>query len=125
MGGRGAFCNVDMGDFRFKENGKTYTTVGMIDGVKVLVKTTKGSVPAPLYSHSKDSVYAIVQGNLLKYVAYYGQNHKQHICIDLLHKHKALQPHKHIDLNHKDGGIPLTQKELDLIKKIKRRFNLV
>ena len=33
-------------------------------------------------------------------------------------------PHKHLNLDHSDKGIPITADEEKLIKKIKRRFGL-
>lgn len=124
MGGRSAFIDVDLGDFTFKDGGKQYNAVGVVDGVKVLVQTS-GSVKAPEFSHSPNRVYAIVQGNKLKHVALYDESHNQRICIDLWHPHKGISPHKHYDLNHKDKGIPITVAEQALVDKIKKEFNLV
>lgn len=123
MGSRGAFVNVDLGNFNFIEQGQTYHSIGIIDDVKVLVKDT-GSVKAPDYSHTKNRIYAIVQKGRLKHLTWYDENHKQSVSIDFLHSHNGIQPHKHLYLDHSDSGIPITTEELHLANKIKRRFNL-
>lgn len=123
MGGRGAFVDVSKGNFSFVEGGQLYNSIGEVNGVKVLMQK-EGAVKAPEYSHSEDSSYAIVQEGKLKHIAFYGKDHKQKVCIDLTHSHNGIIPHKHFNLDHSDSGIPLTDDEKKLIKKIKRRFNL-
>ncbi|GEM_PF-3065593 len=123
MGSRGAFVNVEKGNFKFIEGGQTYRSIGEVDGVKVLIKTS-GSVKAPEYSHTANSVYAVVQKGQLKHLSYYDENHNQSASIDLLHSHCGLRPHKHLYLNHSDNGIAITKKEQALIDKIRRRYNL-
>lgn len=54
MGSRGAFEDVVTGNFNFVEGGQTYKSIGEVDGIKVLVKTS-GSVKAPEYSHTEYS----------------------------------------------------------------------
>lgn len=125
MGGRSAFIDVDLGDFTFKDGGKQYNAVGVVSGVKVLVQTKKGSIGLPLFSHSAMTTYAIVQGNILKQVAFYGEDHKQLITVDLMHKHHGISPHKHYKMMHDDDGIPLTNGEKALVKAIKKELNLV
>lgn len=123
MGSRGAFVDVSHGNFNFVEGGQTYQSIGEVDGVKVLVKTS-GSVKAPEYSHTANRVYAVIQNGALKHLAFYDENHHQSVSIDLMHSHHGLRPHKHLYLNHNDKGIPITKKEQALINKIKRRYNL-
>ena len=123
MGSRGAFENVEQGNFNFIEGGQTYRSIGEVDGAKVLVKTS-GSVKAPEYSHTANRIYAIVQNGSLKHLSYYDENHKQAVSIDLMHPHHGIQPHKHIYLDHSDKGIPITQEEQALVDKIRRRYNL-
>lgn len=123
MGSRGSFVNVNTGEFSFKEGGKTYRSIGRLGNIKALVRD-KGSVKAPEYSHSADRIYAIIQNGTLKHVAYYDENHRQVKSIDLLHPHKGVQPHKHENLNHNDGGIPITAEEAALVADIKRRFKV-
>lgn len=55
---------------------------------------------------------------------FYDKDHNQAVSIDLMHEHCGLKSHKHLYLNHKDKGIPVTDKELDMIRKVKRRFGL-
>jgi hypothetical protein len=123
MGSRGAFENVDIGNFNFVEGGKNYYSVGEVDGIKVLIQN-KGGVKAPEYSHTANRIYAIVQGGKLKHLAFYDETHKQTVSIDLLHKHHGLIPHKHLNLDHSDGGIPLSDEEKKMIAKVKRSFRL-
>lgn len=124
MGSRGAFEDVNKGNFTFKEGGQQYYSVGNVDGVKVLVKGEKGSVKAPEYSHTENRAYAVIQDGRLKHVAFYGENHRQTVCLDFLHRHCGIVPHKHFNLNHDDNGIPITAEEAELANKIRRRFNL-
>lgn len=123
MGSRGAFVNVNAGDFDFKENGQTYHSVGEVEGVKVLVRDS-GSVKAPDFSHTKNRIYAVIQNGALKHLAWYDENHNQSISIDFLHKHRGVQPHKHLYLDHSGPAIPITDEELALANKIRRRLNV-
>jgi len=123
MGSRSSFKNAGAGDFRFVENGKTYLSIGGFDNVKILVKEN-GSVKAPEFSHTENRIYAIIQNGALKHLAYYDENHKQAVSIDLLHAHHGVQPHKHLYLDHSDNGIAISAEEEELIRKIKRKFNL-
>lgn len=123
MGSRGAFVNVDIGNFDFVEDGQTYHSIGEVDGIKILVRDS-GSVKAPELSHTQNSAYAIIQDGYLKHLAWYDEEHNQKVCIDFLHSHKGLKPHKHLNLDHSDQGISPTDKELEFANKIRRRFNL-
>lgn len=123
MGSRGAFEDVSIGNFNFVVGGQTYMSIGDVDGVKVLVRTS-GSVKAPEYSHTANRVYAVVQNGALKHLTYYDENHNQSVSIDLLHSHNGLMPHKHYNLNHNDNGIPITAEDTALINKIRRRYGL-
>lgn len=123
MGSRSSFKNVGAGDFRFVENGETYLSIGSLDNVKILIKE-RGSVKAPEFSHTEERIYAIIQNGALKHLAYYDENHKQAVSIDLLHAHHGIQPHKHLYLDHSDRGIPISDEERALINKIKEEFNL-
>lgn len=123
MGSRGSFVNISLGDFRFKEDGKTYSSIGEVDGVKVLVRE-KGSSKAPEFSHTENRIYAVIQNGELKHLTWYDENHNQSVSIDFLHPHKGVQPHKHFYLDHSGPGIPITKEELALANKIRRRFNV-
>lgn len=123
MGGRGAFEDVSAGNFQFVVNGQTYKSVGNVDGVEILLRT-RGAVKAPEYSHSPGRAYAIVQNGVLKHLTFYDNEHKQTVSIDLQHAHHGVQPHKHLNLDHSDVGIPISKEDAVLIKKICRRFNL-
>ena len=123
MGSRSSFKNVGAGDFRFVENGETYLSIGSFDNVKILIKE-RGSVKAPEFSHTEERIYAIIQNGALKHLAYYDENHKQAVSIDLLHSHHGIQPHKHLYLEHSDRGITISDEERALINKIKEECNL-
>ncbi len=127
MGSRGAFVDVNAGDFTFKDNGQKYFSIGSLSSdpnVKVLVQS-EGSVKAPEFSHTAGRIYAITQDGALKHLTYYDE-HNQHISVDLLHPHKGVQPHVHVDLNHdpKLHGVPPTAEQIALINKIKKEFHL-
>lgn len=123
MGSRGAFENVHTGDFTFREGGQLYHSIGEIDGIKVLIMDAK-RVKAPEYSHTAERIYAIAQNGELKHLAFYDENHDQSVCIDFLHPHHKVQPHKHLYLDHSDKGIPITKEEQRIADKIRRRFHL-
>ena len=44
MGSRGAFENVDLGNFHFKEGGQNYHSVGEVDGIQVDVYKRQGQI---------------------------------------------------------------------------------
>ena len=123
MGSRKAFKSVEKKDFTFVENGQTYRTIGGFDNLRVLIKE-KGSVNAPVFSHTANRIYAVVQKGELKHLAYYDENHNQAIAIDLKHKHHGVQPHKHIYLNHLDDGIAISVEEQRLVDRVRKEFNL-
>ena len=128
MGSRGAFINVDLGDFTFKEGGQHYKSLGTLssdNNVKVIIQDSN-NVKAPEFSHTEGRIYAIVKDGQLKHLAYYDKEHKQAVSIDLAHPHKGVQPHRHEYLNHDKNspGVPPTPEEEALIKKIKKEFHL-
>lgn len=125
MGARGAFVDVNMDDFTFVEGGQQYQSIGMSGEVKVLIQT-KGGVKAPEFSHTPNRVYAVVQDGKLKHIAYYDDKHKQAVSIDLLHEHKGVKPHRHEYMSHNknDPGIPPTDAEMALIRRIKKEYGL-
>lgn len=125
MGARGAFVDVNMEDFTFVEGRQQYQSIGMSGEIKVLIQT-KGGVKAPEFSHTPNRVYAIVQDGKLKHIAYYDDRHKQAVCIDLLHEHRGVRPHRHEYMSHNknDPGISPTDAEKALIRRIKKEFRL-
>ena len=128
MGSRGAFVDVNAGDFHFVEGGQHYMSLGTLTGnanVKVIVQDSS-NVKAPEYSHTPNRVYAIVKNGELKHLAFYDDNHRQAVSIDFSHAHKGVQPHRHEYLSHNknDPGIPPTSAETEMIKKIKKEFHL-
>lgn len=128
MGSRGAFVDVNTGNFSFKEGGQHYKSIGVLSSdpnVKVIIQDSS-NVKAPEFSHTPGRIYAIVKEGMLKHVAYYDENHKQAVSIDLGHPHKGVQPHRHVYLSHDKNspGVPPTDAEAKLIKQIKKEFKL-
>ncbi len=128
MGSRGAFVDVNSGNFSFIAGGQHYKSIGVLSNnpnVKIIVQDSS-NVKAPEYSHTPERIYAVVKYGALKHVAYYDENHKQAISIDFAHAHKGVKPHRHIYMSHNknDPGIPPTAEEKRLIKQIKKEFHL-
>ena len=128
MGSRGAFVDVNSGDFSFKAGGQHYKSIGISTSnpnVKVIVQDTS-NVKSPEFSHTAGRIYAVVKDGALKHLAYYDDNHKQAVSIDFAHPHKGVQPHRHVYLNHDKNspGVPPTSKEKELINQIKKEFHL-
>lgn len=130
MGSRGAFKDVNSGDFTFIEGKKEYHSIGTLKddpNVKLIVQDTK-RVKAPEYSHTAGRIYAIVSSKgELKHLAYYDADHKQAVSIDFLHDHHGVRPHRHEYLSHDKNspGVPPTAKEWELIRKIKKEYKLI
>ena len=125
MGSRGAFVNVDAGNFSFVSGGKNYNAVGALSSdsnVKILLQAA-GSVKAPEYSHTAGRVYAIVQNGRLKHLTYYDERHKQSVSIDLTIAHEGKLPHRHFYLNTQEAH-DITPDEADLIARIKKEYKL-
>ena len=120
MGGRGSFLDVNTNNFMFKEGGQTFVTRQTIAGVKIIEKIDGRSVGVPQFSHSANSVYAVIQNGVLKHITFYDENHNQVRSIDLLHKHNKMIPHVHINLEHIEPAYPPTQKDIKLINRIKK-----
>lgn len=128
MGSRGAFIDVNNGDFTFVVGGQHYKSLGVLSdnpNIKVIVQDSS-NVKAPEYSHTPGRIYAVVKDGMLKHLAYYDENHKQAISIDLAHEHKGVKPHRHVYMNHEKNspGVPPTAAEQALIDKIKKEFHL-
>lgn len=94
--------------------------------ISIFINNRSNSVKAPEFSHTAGRIYAVVKDGQLKHLAYYDENHKQAVSIDLAHPHKGVQPHRHEYLSHNksDPGVPPTASEEALIKKIKKEFHL-
>ena len=128
MGSRGAFVDVNTGDFTFKVGGQHYKSIGGLStdpNVKDIVQDST-NVKAPEFSHTLGRIYAVVKDGALKHLAYYDEAHKQAVSIDLSHAHNGVQPHRHVYMSHNknDPGVPSTAAEKKMIKKIKREFHL-
>lgn len=61
MGGRGAFEDVNIGNFNFVDGGQVYKTIGTFDDVQVLIQE-KGAVKAPDFSHTENDVHCYCMG---------------------------------------------------------------
>ena len=123
MGGRGSFRNVSLNDFTFNSNGKTYFKIGEYNGIDIIARKDHLSVKAPEYSHSPNKIYAVVQNGKLKHLTFYDKNHNQAKSIDLGVRHGGMDLHYHLYLDH-TTAYPATTEDKNLIKEIKRKFNL-
>ncbi len=80
-----------------------------------------GSVKVPDYSHSPDTVYAIVQDGVVKTIGVY-RNHIKVSSIDLWHPHTnkdgtSFKEHVHTDLHHSKDARALSKYEELLVKR--------
>lgn len=127
MGSRGAFIDVNRGNFSFAENGQHYETIGEITGIQIL-KQTFGAVKAPEYSHSSNRIYAVIQNEKIKHLTFYDENHKQVKSIDFGHTHgeNKVIPHVHYNLMHNKNevGTPPSAADWQLIIKIKKKLGM-
>lgn len=124
MGGRGAFRNVNTGNFTFIDNGQKYHAVGFDDGIRYLIQEEAFSgQKVPDYSHTADRIYALLSKGKVKSIGVY-ENHIKIKSIDLSHKHyeptlkKKLDWHYHTDLEHKEPAHELSKKDIELVNKI-------
>ena len=128
MGSRGAFVNVSLRDFTFNTgvgaNQQTYKTVGVIDGVHVIVQDKGLSVKAPEYSHTANRTYAVIQGGKLKHLSFYDENHVLVKVIDFGHVHDNKKPHVHYNSMHTGMSDIPTEQDWKIINKIKRRYSI-
>lgn len=126
MGGRGAFLNVDKGDFRFCTNGQVYHTIGHVDDIEIIQRDGKTSVCPPELSHKPNQKYAVVKNGKLKYISFYDKNHKQIKCIDLLHRHNHMFEHYHVNLMHdNEHTFRATQEDINLANKIRKAMKIL
>ena len=128
MGSRGAFLDVDTGNFDFVSGGQHYQSLGTLSNnlnVKVIIQDSS-RVKAPEYSHTPGRVYAIVKDGSLKHLAYYDEDHRQAVSIDFAHYHGGVKPHRHEYMNHDKNspGVSPTPDEQKLINQIKKEFKL-
>lgn len=127
LGSRGAFIDVNEGNFNFTEGGQRYETIGEVDGIMILNQTF-GPVKAPEYSHTSNRIYAIIQKGRLKHVAFYDENHKQVKVIDFGHPHgtNKVCPHVHFNLIHNknEPGTPPSSEDLEIINKFKKELGI-
>ena len=126
MGGRGSFVDADAGNFSFVEKGQKYFCIGEVDNVKILIKDPylKESINQPFLSHSPNAIYATVNNGVLKYLTFYGPDHKIINEIALQHSHDGVRPHKHPNGDHSLYD-RLSPEEEKLISKIKRIGKLI
>ena len=126
MGSRGAFIDINIGNFVFKEGGQIYHTIGIEDGIKYIIQDDHhGGKKVPDYSHSENTIYALIDNGEIKSIGIY-DNHNKIKSIDLTHDHfeptlnKLLHHHYHTDLFHKEPAHELSDEDIKLVKKIKK-----
>ena len=127
MGSRGSFVNVGLRDFTFTtgsgSNQQTYKTVGVIDGVHIIVQDKGLSVKAPEFAHTANRKYAVIQEGKLKHLSFYDENHVLIKVIDFGHVHDNKKPHVHYNSLHTGKSDSPTAQDWKLIKKIARRYS--
>ena len=129
MGGRGAardrtYYRDRHGKFvKYGEEYKTILQHGRIKFVTSAVPTD--SVTSPRETRTQGRVYVTVSKGKLKSITFYRNDGRKRIQIDLDHKHRGEQPHKHIGYNHgKDGEMHTADKQLvKRIEKIWKEYN--
>lgn len=128
MGSRGAFVNVGLRDFTFntglRSNQQTYKTVGVIDGVHIIVQDKGLSVKAPEFSHTANRKYAVIQEGKLKHLSFYDENHVLIKVIDFGHVHDNKKPHVQYNSLHIGKSDSPTAQDWKLIKKIARKYSI-
>ena len=84
------------------------------------------TIPAPVYSHSPNRIYATVKNGELKYLSFYDENHNQIKSIDFDHAHNTVRPHVHFNMDHgkNSPGISPSSSDWALINKIKKEMGL-
>lgn len=124
MGGRGAFRNVNTGDFTFVNGGQIYHAVGFDEGIKYLIQEEGHTgQKVPDYSHTGDRIYVLLSKGKVKSIGIY-ENHIKIKSIDLLHTHyeptlgKRLDWHYHTDLEHKEPAHELSKSDMELVQRI-------
>lgn len=128
MGGRGAFRNVSINDFTFVtgigKDQKTFSTIDEIDGVQIIVQVKGLSTNSPVYSHTPNRKYAVIQKGKLKHIAFYDENNKRIKEIDFGHVHNNLIPHVHFDIEHKKPAQPLSEEDWKIVNKIRKIYSI-
>lgn len=123
MGGRGNFVDVHSRNFAFIDGGQTYFTIGSIDDVIKVIERPCGSVKSPEISHTEDRIYAIVQKQALKHLAFYNNEHHLIKSIDFKHFHDGKKPHVHYDVNHKGLVTYPSINDYIVIEKVEKWIN--
>lgn len=129
MGGRGA--SRDRTYYRdrhgkFVKYGEEYITLLQHGRIKfVTTRNPKDSVTPPRETRTQGRVYVTVSKGKLKSITFYQPDGRKRIQIDLDHKHKGEQPHKHIGYKHgKDDTLSHSDTVLvEKIKKIWKEYN--
>jgi len=123
MGGRGAARDRTYYRDRhgkFVKYGEEYTTVLQHGRIKfVTTANPKDSVSSPRETRTQGRVYVTVSKGKLKCITFYRKDGRKRIQIDLDHKHKGEQPHKHVGYNHTGDG-KMHHADRQLIKRIEK-----
>lgn len=119
MGGRGASSGTSQ---KGRTYGSEYKSILQVGNIK-FIEATNMKLEQPLETMTRGRVYVLVSDKKISSVIYYGNNLKRVKQIDLLHKHKGVQPHAHHGYYHsendtKKGATRLTTKERDMVDKV-------
>ena len=124
MGGRGSSSGIsDNG----KLYGTEYKTLMQFGNIK-FVQRLNNSAVAPMETMTKGRVYVTVNADgKLKCISYYDNENKRSKTIDLDRGHRGMMPHTHHGYEHnendsKKGATNLTQKEKEMVAKVKKMW---
>ncbi|MBQ7654526.1 MAG: hypothetical protein IJS17_05580 [Clostridia bacterium] len=117
MGGNGASSGFSVNKNKY---GSQYKAIFTHGNIKFVVKSKKNTEPL-LETMTKGRVYVEINksGNV-KTIYYFDNDLKKRKTIDLLHKHRKMQPHAHHGYYHSEndgpkGGTNLTPQEKKMV----------
>jgi hypothetical protein len=123
MGGRGSASGISVKGIKY---GTEFSTVLASGNLKFVKYEAGNNAKSPLetMSASKDRVYVVTKGDVLKSVVFYDNQGKRNRQIDLDHDHYGVVPHVHpgYDLQHQesDADIKLTKSDKMYINKVRK-----
>ena len=120
MGGRGASSGMSSRGYRY---GEEYRTVLAYRNIKFIEKRHHDS-SMPMETQADGRIYVHVDGEKLKSVIFFDEEHKRSKQIDLDHSHRGMKPHVHHGYYHNEhdpkdvGATPLNREERQLVDKV-------
>ena len=123
MGGRGAASGISNKGIQY---GKEFSTLLEVDNLKFVKYEGGNNAKSPLdtMSASKNRVYVVTKGTVLKSLVFYDKDGKRNKQIDLDHEHFGKRPHIHpgYDTLHQesDKDIELSNIDKRYIQKVEK-----